>query len=80
MLWIRLGWFFEDVWRWLKRTTDLTTRHNEEEFIGEEIYENMNIILHDNPLRNEIKQNESMNEYEQLSVFYHSIFRQIQQL
>ena len=62
MFWTRLGWFFEDIWHWFKRTTDLTSRHYDEDLTNDDIHEIMNIIHHCNPQRNGIKQNESMNE------------------
>ena len=62
MFWTRLGWFFEDIWRWFKRAADFTSNHYDEDLTNDDIHEIMNIIHHRNPQRNGIKQNESMNE------------------
>lgn len=44
MSWTRLGCFFEDIWHWFKRTTDLNSRHYDEDLTNDDIHEIMNII------------------------------------
>ena len=53
LFWTRIGWFFEDVWHWLKRTSDLTSRHYDEDLTDEDIHEIMNIIHKDNSPKKE---------------------------
>lgn len=60
----RIGWFFQDIWRWFKANTSVVPSpcFGKEDLNDEDIHEIMNIIHHCNPQRNGIKQNESMNE------------------
>ena len=53
LFWTRIGWFFEDVWHWFQRTSDLTSRHYNEDLTDEEIHEIMNIIHKDNSPKDE---------------------------
>ena len=63
LFWTRIGWFFEDIWHWLKRrriirslfTPNYLTLANdscfgEEDITDEDIHEIMNLIHNGNPL------------------------------
>ena len=58
MFWTRIGWFFEDIWHWFRRTTDLTFRHYDEDLTDGDIHDIMNIIHHGNPPKYEIRREE----------------------
>ncbi len=72
--WTRIGWFFEDVWHWLKRrriirslfTPNYLTLANdscfgEEDLTDEDIHEIMALIHKGNPPKYEIKRKEESN-------------------
>ena len=74
LFWTRIGWFFEDIWHWLKRrriirslfTPNYLTLANdscfgEEDNTDEDIHEIMNLIHNGNPLKYEIKRKEESN-------------------
>lgn len=74
IFWTRIGWFFEDIWHWLKRrriirslfTPNYLTLANdscfgEEDLIDEDIHEIMNFIHKGNPPKYEIKRKEESN-------------------
>ena len=74
LFWTRIGWFFEDIWHWLKRrriirslfTPNYLTLANdscfgEEDLTDEDIHEIMNLIHNGNPLKYEIKRKEESN-------------------
>lgn len=74
IFWTRIGWFFEDIWHWLKRrriirslfTPNYLTLANdscfgEEDLIDEDIHEIMNLIHKGNPPKYEIKRKEESN-------------------
>ena len=74
LFWTRIGWFFEDVWHWLKRRRFVRTlfapRHltlandscfGEEDLTDEDIHEIMNLIHKGNPPKYEIKRKEESN-------------------
>lgn len=74
IFWTRIGWFFEDIWHWLKRrriirslfTPNYLTLANdscfgEEDLIYEDIHEIMNLIHKGNPPKYEIKRKEESN-------------------
>mgnify|MGYP003289067356 CR=1 FL=1 len=74
IFWPRIGWFFEDIWHWLKRrriirslfTPNYLTLANdscfgEEDLIDEDIHEIMNLIHMGNPPKYEIKRKEESN-------------------
>lgn len=56
-LWTRIGWFFQDMWKWFKETDSLVTGpcFGKENLSDEEIHEIMNIIHKGNPPKYEIK-------------------------
>lgn len=69
LFWTRIGWFFEDIWHWLKRrriirslfTPNYLTLANyscfgEEDLTDEDIHEIMNLIHKGNPPKYEIKE------------------------
>lgn len=69
--WTRLGWFFEDVWKWLKRRRFVRgffdprysilvpgSCFGEEDLTDEEIHEIMNIIHKGNPPKYKIQDDE----------------------
>jgi len=71
IFWTRIGWFFEDIWHWLKRrriirslfTPNYLTLANdscfgEEDLTDEDIHEIMNLIHKGNPPKYEIKRKE----------------------
>ena len=71
IFWTRIGWFFEDIWHWLKRrriirslfTPNYLTLANdscfgEEDLTDEDIHEIMNLIYKGNPPKYEIKRKE----------------------
>ena len=71
LFWTRIGWFFEDVWHWLKRrriirslfTPNYLTLANdscfgEEDLTDEDIHEIMNLIHKGNPPKYEIRRKE----------------------
>ena len=71
LFWTRIGWFFEDVWHWLKRhriirrlfTLNYLTLANdscfgEEGLTDEDIHEIMNLIHKGNPPKYEIRRKE----------------------
>ena len=71
LFWTRIGWFFEDVWHWLKRRRFIRgffdSRYSsivpgpcfgKEDLTDEEIHEIMNIIHHGNPPKYKIKREE----------------------
>ena len=75
LFWTRIGWFFEDVWHWLKRrrfVRRLTcppycslipgSYFDKEDLTDEEIHEIMNIIHHGNPPKYKIVRGEDMNK------------------
>ncbi len=53
LFWTRIGWFFEDVWHWFQRTSDLTSRHYNEDLTDEEIHEIIGLIHKDNSPKDE---------------------------
>ena len=74
LFWTRIGWFFEDIWHWLKRrriirslfTPNYLTLANdscfgEEDLTDEDIHEIMNLIHKGNPPKYEIKRKEESN-------------------
>ena len=74
IFWTRIGWFFEDIWHWLKRrriirslfTPNYLTLANdscfgEEDLTDEDIHEIMNLIHKGNPPKYEIKRKEESN-------------------
>lgn len=75
LFWTRIGWFFEDIWHWLKRrriirslfTPNYLTLANdscfgEEDLTDEDIHEIMNLIYHGNPPKYKIVRGEGMNK------------------
>ena len=71
IFWTRIGWFFEDIWHWLKRrriirslfTPNYLTLANdscfgEEDLTDEDIHEIMDLIHKGNPPKYEIKRKE----------------------
>ena len=71
MVWTRIGWFFEDVWKWLKRRRFVRgffdprysmlvpgSCFGEEDLTDEEIHEIMNIIHKGNPPKYKIQDDE----------------------
>lgn len=71
LFWTRLGWFFEDIWHWLKRRRIIRrlTDHRycslingpfikDEDLTDEDIHEIMNLIHKGNPPKYEIKRKE----------------------
>ena len=71
LFWTRIGWFFEDIWHWLKRrriirslfTPNYLTLANdscfgEEDLTDEDIHEIMDMIYKGNPPKYEIKRKE----------------------
>ena len=64
LFWTRIGWFFEDVWHWLKRNTLLghCQCFGGEDLTDEDIHEIMNIIHHGNPPKYKIVRGEDMNK------------------
>ena len=73
LFWTRIGWFFEDVWHWLKRrrfVRRLTSPpycslipgsyFDKEGLTDEEIHEIMNIIHHGNPPKYKIVRGEDL--------------------
>ena len=71
LFWTRIGWFFEDLWHWLKRRrilrslfapNHLTLANDscfgEEDLTDEDIHEIMNLIHKGNPPKYEIKRKE----------------------
>ena len=71
LFWTRIGWFFQDIWHWLKRRRILHSlfapRHltlandscfGEEDLTDEDIHEIMNLIHKGNPPKYEIKRKE----------------------
>ena len=74
LFWTRIGWFFEDIWHWLKRRRILRSlfapRHltlandscfGEEDLTDDDIHEIMNLIHKGNPPKYEIKRKEESN-------------------
>ena len=74
IFWTRIGWFFEDIWHWLKRrriirslfipnylTLANDSCFGEEDLTDEDIHEIMNLIHNGNPLKYEIKRKEESN-------------------
>ena len=79
IFWTRIGWFFEDIWHWLKRrriicslfTPNYLTLANdscfgEEDLTDEDIHEIMDIIHKGNPPKYEIKKTEDGRKYIEL--------------
>ena len=73
LFWTRIGWFFEDVWHWLKRRRFIRgffdPRYSsivpgpcfdKEDLTDEEIHEIMNIIHHGNPPKYKIVRGEDL--------------------
>ena len=71
LFWTRIGWFFEDIWHWLKRrriVRRLTDpRYNslvngpfveDEDLTDDDIHEIMDLIHHGNPPKGEIRREE----------------------
>ncbi len=74
LFWTRIGWFFEDVWHWLKHRRIIRgffdPRYSllangpcfgKEDLTDEEIHEIMNIIHHGNPPKYKIVRGVDMN-------------------
>ena len=74
LFWTRIGWFFQDIWHWLKRRRILRSlfapRHltlandscfSEEDLTDEDIHEIMDLIHKGNPPKYEIKRKEESN-------------------
>ena len=64
IIWIRIGHFFQDVWKRFKENASIVSGpcFGKEDLNDDDIHEIMNIIYKGNPPKYEIKQNESMNE------------------
>ena len=71
LFWTRLGWFFEDIWHWLKRRRIIRRLTDprycslingpfikDEDLTDEDIHEIMNLIHKGNPPKYEIKRKE----------------------
>lgn len=71
LFWTRIGWFFEDLWHWLKRRRILRSLFapnyltlandscfGEEDLTDEDIHEIMNLIHKGNPPKYEIRRKE----------------------
>ena len=68
LFWTRIGWFFEDVWHWLKRyTTPIPgTCLCDDDLTEEDVHEIMDIIHKGNPPKYEIKKTEDGRKYIEL--------------
>ena len=68
LFWTRIGWFFEDVWHWLKRYTMPVpgTSLCDDDLTEEDVHEIMDIIHKGNPPKYEIKKTEDGRKYIEL--------------
>ena len=64
MLWTRIGWFFQDVWKWFNETTSLVPEpcFGKEDLSDEEIHKIMNIIHKGNPPKYKIRDDEKIKQ------------------
>ena len=68
LFWTRIGWFFEDVWHWLKRYTMPVpgTSLCDDDLTEEDVHEIMDMIYKGNPPKYEIKKNKNGRNFVEL--------------